>query len=150
MVEGVKDDVKDAETPVEFEELTVVKEGNWPVEFGQKVLGRVGKEDFDGTWTGGTFVPSIYKTHRQDEVVDILKSEGIIAIKAVKRGYIDKPDEFLKKRVGEVSLLKEHYVTKEWLEGVTKAAEKELEDTGITNVKAVSYTHLTLPTTERV
>ncbi|KAF3202553.1 hypothetical protein TWF679_010798 [Orbilia oligospora] len=138
VVERVKDDVKDAEAPVEFEELTVVKEGNWPVEFGQKVLGTVGREDAYGTWTGGTFVPSIYKTHRQDEVVDILKNEGIIAVKAVKRGYIDKPDEFLRKRVGEVSLLKEHYVTKEWLEGVMKAAEKELEDNGVTNVKELA------------
>ncbi|KAF3162098.1 hypothetical protein TWF132_009836 [Orbilia oligospora] len=138
VVEGVRDDVKDTETPVEFEELTVVKEGNWPVEFGQKVLGTVGKEYAYGTWTGGTFVPSIYKTHRRDEVVDILKNEGIIAVKAVKRGYIDKPDEFLKKRVGEVSLLKEHYVTKEWLERVTKTAEKELEDNGVTNVRELA------------
>ncbi|KAK6502267.1 hypothetical protein TWF506_002850 [Arthrobotrys conoides] len=138
VVEDIKNDIKDAETPVEFENLAVVREGNWPVEFGQKVLGRVGKEDVDGTWTGSNFVPSIYKTRRQGEVVDIFKKEGVIAVKAVKRGYIDKPDEFLKERVGEVSLLKEHYVTKEWLEGVTEAAEKELENTGVANVKELA------------
>ncbi|KAK6330939.1 hypothetical protein TWF718_003133 [Orbilia javanica] len=138
VVEGIKEDIKDEETPVEFEGLKVVKEGNWPAEFGQKVLGRIGKEDVDGVWMGGTFVPLVYKTRRQNDVVDALKRDGVIEVKAVKRGYIDKPDVFLKETVGEVVLFKEHYVTKEWLEGIEKAAEKEVDDTGVVNVKELA------------
>lgn len=138
VVEEIIGDVKDAEIPVDFEGLAVAKEGNWPVEFVQKVLARVAQEDVDGTWNGGTFVPSVYKRRRQDEVVDILEKEGVIEVKAVKRGYIDKPDEFLKERIGDVSLLKEHYVTKEWLEGTEKAAEKEVEEAGVVNIKELA------------
>ncbi|KAK6496380.1 hypothetical protein TWF481_002405 [Arthrobotrys musiformis] len=138
VVDRVKEEIKDAEVPVEFEGLEVVKEGNWPGEFGQKVLGVVGKEDVGGMWTAGTFVPDVYKVRRRDEVIDTLKREGIVGVKAVKRGYIEKPDDFLKERAGDVLLLKDHYVTKEWIEGIERAAEKELEETGVANVKELA------------
>ncbi|KAK6341907.1 hypothetical protein TWF730_001392 [Orbilia blumenaviensis] len=135
IVEDVIEEVKDAEKPVEFEELMVMKEGNWPAEFGQKVLVQVAKGDLDGMWTGGNFVPNVYKTKRRDELVGTLSREGVVEVKAVRKGYIEKPDEFLKEKIGEVVLFKDHYVTRKWLDEVERTAEKEVEETGVTHIK---------------
>ncbi|KAK6522074.1 hypothetical protein TWF281_002643 [Arthrobotrys megalospora] len=139
VIEEVKEEVQDVEIPVEFEEIAVVKGGNWPVEFGQRVLADVGKDgDVDGVWMGSTFVPTVYKVRRQDEVVEMLKRDGVVGVKVVKRGYIDRAEEFLKEKVGEVLLLKENYVTNEWLEGIEKTAEKEVEDTGVVDFRELA------------
>ncbi|KAF3917314.1 hypothetical protein AA313_de0209916 [Arthrobotrys entomopaga] len=139
LLDKIKLELEVVEEPTEFGDVSLMKDSGYPTEFIQRLHTRIlADKDLDGVWTGYTFIPASYQTKRREEALEMLRKDGYIASKTLKRGYVDNPTVFFTERGLSVTCLSSHYVTQDWMDGIQRAATKSLDTHGFANIKELA------------